>query len=284
MVLMPRCPVPEMFPRDSACAYRRGPGRWALWVLMGVAGLAGCGPLEPIVEQEVSDLQLTVDTLRTSLRDSQRTIAELRAEVESRRQELADSQIARAQMEGRIREAERRLTEARHVIDLQREELASSRTERQRVSQTGAALHSQLKQLQKQLARMGRNADRGGDSGAAPANLSSSKPHPSAVRPVNMSSPDHGADLSRMAVAPGELMSAQAAIDNGASATAPANHPSSHSVKPGDTLWSIAQRFHTTVQELKVVNELHDNRILIGQALRLPHRADSGASPLEKSE
>lgn len=90
-------------------------------------GLVGCGPLEPIVEQEVSDLQLTVDTLKTSLRDSQRTIGELRSELESRRQELADSQIARAQMEGRIREAERRLTEARHIIDLQREELSSSR-------------------------------------------------------------------------------------------------------------------------------------------------------------
>jgi len=104
----------------------------------------------------VSDLQLTVDTLKTSLRDSQRTIAELRSELESRRQELADSQIARAQMEGRIREVERRLTEARHIIDLQREELTSSRSERQRVSQAGTALQNQLKQLQKQLAKMGK--------------------------------------------------------------------------------------------------------------------------------
>jgi len=232
----------------------------------------------------VSDLQLTVDTLKTSLRDSQRTIGELRSELESRRQELADSQIARAQMEGRIREAERRLTEARHIIDLQREELTSSRTERQRVSQAGTALQNQLKQLQKQLAKMGKQFERGGETGAAPANLSSADTRPSSVRPVNMDSSRHGSEKSRVAVAPAEALPPEAITDGGGHSVAAADYPTSLSVKPGDTLWSIAQRFHTTVQELMVVNELHDKRILIGQALRLPSRVASGTSPLDKAE
>jgi len=258
---------------------------WAIWLLLGGAGLAGCGPLEPIVEQEVSDLQLTVDTLKTSLRDSQRTIAELRSELESRRQELADSQIARAQMEGRIREAERRLTEARHIIDLQREELTSSRTERQRVSQAGAALQSQLKQLQKQLAKMGKQFERGGESGgAAPANLSSANTRPSAVRPVNMDPSHHDVEKVRVAAVPAEAPASDVSIDGEELPKAPADYPTSLSVKPGDTLWGIAQRFHTTVQELMAVNELADTRILIGQALRLPSRVASGASPLDKAE
>lgn len=262
--------------------------RWVRWhalvLVVGPIGLIGCGSLEPIVEQEVSDLQLTVDTLKTSLRDSQRTVAELRSELESRRQELADSQIARAQMDGRIREADRRLTEARHVIDLQREELSSSRTERQRVAHTGAALQNQLKQLQKQLSKIGKQTDRAGDTGAAPANLSSAKPRASAVRPVNMSSPDQDIEMPPIAVAPPTTVQPDEAIDGGDHPVAEGGSYFNLSVKPGDTLWSIAQRFHITVQELIVMNELRDNRILVGQALRLPSRVASGASPLNKSE
>ena len=285
MLSMHTCSLHELPARVSRLTCRRGVGAWAIWFLLGGTGLVGCGPLEPIVEQEVSDLQLTVDTLKTSLRDSQRTIAELRSELESRRQELADSQIARAQMDGRIREAERRLTEARHIIDLQREELTSSRTERQRVSQAGTALQDQLKQLQKQLAKMGKQFERGGETGAAPANLSSTSTRPPAVRPVNMdSSSKHGAEKSRVAVAPAEPLPSDAIIDGGERSVAAADYPVSIPVKPGDTLWSIAQRFHTTVQELMVANELHDNRILIGQALRLPSRVASRTSPLDKAE
>ena len=284
MVSMCKCAVHNLLVRTPGLMCRRGLGIWAIWFLLGGVGLVGCGPLEPIVEQEVSDLQLTVDTLKTSLRESQRTIAELRSELESRRQELADSQIARAQMDGRIREAERRLTEARHIIDLQREELTSSRTERQRVSLAGTALQNQLKQLQKQLAKMGKQFERGGEAGAAPANLSSTNTRPPAVRPVTIDSSHHGAEKSRVAVAPAGALPSEAIIDGGEHSVEAVDYPASLSVKPGDTLWSIAQRFHTTVQELMAANELHDNRILIGQALRLPSRVASGMSPLDKAE
>ncbi len=257
---------------------------YALLLLGAPLGILGCGALEPVVEQEVSDLQLTVDTLKTSLRDSQRTVAELRSELESRRQELADSQIARAQLDGRIREAERRLTEARHVIDLQREELSSSRIERQRVAQTGAALQSQLKQLQKQLSKIGKSSDRAGDTGAAPANLSSAKARPSTVRPVNMDAPERRVEMPHPVVAPPTMVQAVEQVDVEPLAVAEDGSYSSFSVKPGDTLWSIAQRYHITVQALKAVNELSDNRIHVGQAIRLPNRIPSGMPSPEKSE
>ena len=57
------------------------------------------------------------------------------------------------------------------------------------------------------------------------------------------------------------------------------------SVKPGDTLWSIAQKYHVNVERLRALNQLTDNRIVIGQALWLPDDrprswvgADKGAS------
>jgi hypothetical protein len=67
-------------------------------------------------EPEVVDHELTTDTLKVSVRDAQRTVAELRADLEARRRELAEAQVVQAQLEGRVREAERRVIEARQVI------------------------------------------------------------------------------------------------------------------------------------------------------------------------
>ncbi|HET9868642.1 MAG TPA: hypothetical protein VFQ06_15195, partial [Nitrospira sp.] len=76
--------------------------------LLAVVALAAsaCGELEPMVEPEMVDLHLTLDTLRSQVREAQRNLAEVRTELESRRQELAEAQVARAQLEGRVREAE----------------------------------------------------------------------------------------------------------------------------------------------------------------------------------
>jgi LysM repeat protein len=119
--------------------------------VLGFLALAAsaCGELEPIVEPEVVDMQLTLDTLRTQVREAQRNLAEMRAELESRRQELADAQVARAQLEGRVREAERRVSEARQVIEVQREELLAARAERERVFRSSSRLNSQMRQLEK---------------------------------------------------------------------------------------------------------------------------------------
>ena len=95
-------------------------------------------------------------------------VAELRTDLEARRRELAEAQVARAQLEGRVREAERRVVEARQVIELQREELAAARTERQRVSRSSLQLQGQMRQLQKQLSRMGKSGPAHDGQEAAP--------------------------------------------------------------------------------------------------------------------
>jgi hypothetical protein len=138
--------------RSIGCIDQRSIGLRALTLCaLGLVALfaTACGELEPMVEPEIVDLQLTLDTLRTQVRDAQRNLAEVRAELESRRQELADSQVARAQLEGRVREAERRVSEARHVIEVQREELLAARAERERVFRSSLQLRSQMKQFQK---------------------------------------------------------------------------------------------------------------------------------------
>lgn len=234
-------------------------------------GLSACSPLEPlVVEPEISDLQLTVETLKTSLQYAQGTVAELRVEVDARRQELADLQIARAKLEGRIREAERRLTEARHVIDLQREELASSRSEREQVGRTRTALQLQLKQLQKQLSKVGKQVK----ANVSPAAMAS--PRDVQFEPVTiisqqetlLAAPEEGSP-----VVEGPTVQVSAASSVGGepvvSQTATVTPPLYVMVKSGDTLWSIARRYHTSVRRLMVHNALSSDRIQVGQTLWL---------------
>ncbi|HXE66522.1 MAG TPA: transglycosylase SLT domain-containing protein [Rhodanobacteraceae bacterium] len=51
------------------------------------------------------------------------------------------------------------------------------------------------------------------------------------------------------------------------SAAAPA--PAQHRVRKGDTLWSIAHRYHVSVKDLKRWNHLHDSDVRAGQELRV---------------
>jgi len=49
-----------------------------------------------------------------------------------------------------------------------------------------------------------------------------------------------------------------------------------YTVRRGDTLYSIAARFNTTVEELRRLNNLSDNTIYVGQKLKVPGPASEG--------
>ena len=217
-----------------------------------VLGAGGCGELEPIVEPEIVDLQLTLDTLRTQVRDAQRNLAEVRAELESRRQELADAQVARAQLEGRVREAERRVSEARQVIEVQREELLAARAERERVYRSSSQLHNQMRQFQKKSAKPAMPPTTEPDSVPAPTGAtlpwSLNAPSPTATpavnsfpskRPVTAASLKEHAPISEI------------------------------TVKPGDTLYSLSRKYRIGLNRLRAINYLTDNQIEVGQILFL---------------
>jgi LysM repeat protein len=238
-------------------------------------------------EPEVIDLELTTDTLKASVRDAQRVVAELRADLEARRRELAEAQVARAQLEGRVREAERRVAEARQVIELQREELAAARTERERVSRSSLQLQGQMKRAQKQLSKAGISGPAHDGQEAAP--LSSSGAMRKGQKALQVSAqrdqPSEFLETPQMVAAPAAVRQVPANRESYSEVeqpTAPTRHVS---VKPGDTLWSIAQKYRVNVQQLRTLNQLTDNRIVIGQALWLPNDrsmswagADKGAS------
>ena len=52
-----------------------------------------------------------------------------------------------------------------------------------------------------------------------------------------------------------------------------------YTVRPGDTLWALSRRFHTTVEELVELNHIENpNLIYVNQILRIP-----GMAPIEKT-
>ncbi len=228
----------------------------ALWLW------AGCAELEPMVEPEVADLQLTIDALKTGMRDAQRTITELRNELETRRKELGEAQVARAQLEGKLRETERRLAEAKHVIDLQREELAAARNERERIARTGQQLQAQLRHLQRQLAQHSKLLQESGEAAPAAAPRKASR---SPVRAEHASLPavaePYGTTIPNVSTAE---------AGTGRAAESELLAPRTVTVKAGDTLWSLSKRYRVSLAELRALNNLRDNRIEPGQALWLP--------------
>ncbi len=233
---------------------------------------AGCGELEPVREPERVELELTTDTLKASVRDAQRMIAELRADLEAQRRELAEAQIARALLDGQVREAERRIIEARQVIEFQREEMATVRSKQAHVFQGSLPLQGRMKETQKSLSRT-RNSGPERDRSKAVSLPSAGGIHKSQKAMPVSAQHNQTSELSetpQMMAAPETLLPVPA---NGTSSSALERQGHSLervSVKSGDTLWSIAQKYHVNVEHLRTFNQLTDNKIVIGQALRLP--------------
>jgi len=229
---------------------------------MVVLVATACGELEPMVEPEIVDLQLTLDTLKTQVRDAQRNLAEVRAELESRRQELADAQVARAQLEGRVREAERRVTEARHVIELQREELIAARAERERVFRSSSQSQNQMKQFQKKVSKSGKPSGGEASSEVAPAEASLQR-SPKAVGMPRSATPAINAQLDKVSATPAALRQGELS-DEQRNRKIPVRYIS---VKAGDTLWSISRKYRIGLNRLRSLNHLDGNQIEVGQAL-----------------
>ena len=52
-----------------------------------------------------------------------------------------------------------------------------------------------------------------------------------------------------------------------------------HVVKSGDTLSSIAARYHTTVKEIRAANNLTTDKIYVGDKLKIPVKVEAPATP-----
>jgi len=228
-----------------------------LWMVAGCAG------------PSVRDLQMTQAALKAESLQSQRTIMDLRAEMQGLQRELGVARAAQARLEGELREAQRRAQEAQRGVEAQREELVRTREERDRL----AAL---ARELQGQLVELGRLRQQVGEASHDQARLQAleqaierhtkelaelktamqklsarSKPKPAVARlagPIDQ-------DVSDRPALSGES-------DESPSRTV--------TVERGDTLWGLARKHRVRLSELIAVNDLTSDLILPGQVLILP--------------
>ncbi len=56
-----------------------------------------------------------------------------------------------------------------------------------------------------------------------------------------------------------------------------------HIVAAGETLYSISKRYHTTVDNLKALNNIEDNKIIVGQKLLLDGNSEGSEPPRTSS-
>lgn len=234
------------------------------------AAISGCGTMAPLLEPEVGDLQLTIDILQIQNRDAQRALAELRAELDFRNQALANAQIGRAQFEGRVREAERRLAETRRIVELQREELVFARAERERISRNRTRLQTQLNQLKRKMAKSSASVKGQGGDLLVPAG----RLHQKGERGMQASLPHPAMPLEREArnIRKTQFRARPAGIvDEGIAEDPDRDFKTGYIVvKPGDTLWSIAQQSGVMIDHLRSFNKLLNDQIEVGQVLWIP--------------
>ena len=223
--------------------------------LMGLS-LSACARLGPSIEPDQTGPEVTMDSLKSAVRDGQRMTADLRLELADRRKELADVHVARAQLQGMLRETERRLAEARHIIELQREELEAAREDRGRSEASGRQLHSRVRRLEKLLAQ----ARRQGQTGE--------------IIPSGYMPPQHApAPLPGSAVVSPQVVAADMNVPDALpSAVDGVGNESARVVivREGETLWRLARRHQVDLEELRQLNGLQNNHIVTGWTLRLP--------------
>ena len=266
---------------------KRTRGSAIAWCLAGLILLAsgGCGELEPMIEPEVSDLQLTVDTLKSQVRDAQKNLAELRAEMEARRQELAEAHVARAQLEGRLREAERRLTEARQVVNLQREELTVARAERERISRSSAQLQGQLKQMQKRHPKGNGLPDSEAEEVPTTTGGSPKKAQKAMAVPGSQGVAPSGASIGgKVAITAASMVQGDASTGLPLPSIEPSARVRAVSVMPGDTLWKISRKYRVGLERLRSLNHMTDDHLIVGQAIWIPIARPSQALDVPKAE
>jgi LysM repeat protein len=203
---------------------------------------------------------------------AQRTITDLRAEMQGVQRDLGAARAAQARLEGELREAQRRVQEAQRALEAQREELVRTREERDRL----AAIS---RELQAQLVELGRLRQQVGEAGRDQSRLQAIEQAierqtkelaelKSAMQKLSTRAKQKPTS-ARLAVPMYKDVSEQPAL-SAESAESAESASRTVIVERGDTLWGLARKHRVRLSELIAVNDLTSDLIRPGQELLLP--------------
>lgn len=208
--------------------------------------LTGCASFLP------QDYMVIQDALKEEAAQAQRTAAGLHARVQVLEEQLGTARVAQARVQGDLRDSERRLVEVQRAADLHRDELIKARAVREQLGQAT----NELNRLRQQMADSQREQKR--------------------MRVLHTSLTKLTQEVavlsSTVRDALGQAKPAAYSAEEVVEALLADRIQSSHIaiVKVGDTLFSIAKKYMISLADLKTVNGLSTDRILVGQMLVIP--------------
>jgi LysM repeat protein len=199
------------------------------------------------------------EALKEESAQAQRTAASLHAEVQTLQEQLGASRAAQARSQGELRDSERRLIEAQRIAEVKQDDLAKARAAREQGEKTGYQVQLQLNELERLRQRVV-DADR--ERKHVKVLQASIKRLTQEVTTMNTTLRD---SMARPKPAP-------ASASEPGGALLPEQMRPSHSliVQAGDTLFSIARLYDVALADLKALNRLATDRILVGQMLIVP--------------
>jgi LysM repeat protein len=262
-----------------------------VFVLAASLTMTACTTSSP----SIKDYQMMQAVYKSESAKDQQTIAGLRAELDRVQRDLQTVQNSRAALEAKVADAVRRFEQQRDELNRAKderpqlaqtgrqlaEELARARDERAQFTQTARQLTQQvaeLERLRQSLADVARDQTRMQTLEATLEKQSkeltelktkrTAAAAPAKKSPKAAAVPGAAPAISDGGPAPGAAGANPAPATSGA--TAAALSPRTIIVKPGDTLTALARKHGVAVAQLKDLNQLEGDRILIGQPLVIP--------------
>ncbi len=259
----------------TACRTTNGdPVRFALVLIVALLLLGGC----TWFRSSARDLRVMETALKAESAQAQRTMMELRAEIQRLQQELGAARTAQARLEGDLREAQRRLTETQRTVEAQREDLARAREERDRLAQSGREFQGQMAELgrlRQQVAEAVRDQtrDQSRDQARIQSLEAAIEKQSQEMAELRASVPRSSAkSKSKSANAGAPPVSVSKGAPKGGASVGGSSGPTPRTVtvERGDTLWNLARKYRVDLAELKALNHIVSDLIVPGQELLLP--------------
>jgi LysM repeat protein len=215
--------------------------------------LAGCSSLS------TNEYAIMHEALKEESAQAQRAAASLHAEVQVLQEQLGASRAAQARSQGELRDSERRLIEAQRTAELKQDELAKVKQASEQGEKTGSQVQLQLNELERLRQRV---LDANGEQKRIKVLQASIARLTKEVATLTTTLRD-----SLVRAKP-----AAASAEEPLGTLPPAQMKSSRGliVQAGDTLFSLARFYDVALADLKSLNRLATDRILVGQVLILP--------------